>query len=97
MQNGKMETIASTQVTPRAGDRRQRSVALHGTPRPIFFDKPSHPSSLSVKRHKRSRPSSCVPPCSPLRSAPPIQRFSQRRLDLRYGSEVVRSFTYNRL
>jgi len=86
-----MET--QTAVTPlRAGDRRQRQFQQHGTPKPIFFDKPSHPSSLSVKRTKRSRPSTCVP-CSPLRSAPPIQRYC-RRLDYRFGADTAKSVSF---
>jgi len=87
-----MET--QTAVTPlRAGDRRQRQFPQHGTPKPIFFDKPSHPSSLSVKRTKRSRPSTCLPPCSPLRSAPPIQRYC-RRLDYRFGADTAKSVSF---
>lgn len=67
--------------TPKAGDRRQRNFAIHVTPKPTFFEN-NVTSSLSVKRHKRSRPASCAP-MSPMKTAPPIQRFfSRRRLEV---------------
>lgn len=88
--------VHPSSATPKTGERRNRNFALHVTPRPTFFDATCHPSSLSVKRHKRSRPATCTLPCSPMKSAPPIQRFlSQRRLEDRFGgADGAKSVSY---